>query len=163
MSGGIGQHRLADFHIDVARQQRTDLAHLRLVGRIGADGGCQRLLGKQRVVGGHQRRVFALAVRVDHGAVEKHVELERRLHECRVARRHDAAEQDGEEREAEQDGGDAIETEASLGRIAVLDRLLDGGARGGAGPGGTGHRPGKRSWNSLDSHYSYCSRYLRTM
>src|SRR5919206_251055 len=50
--------------VDVARQQCTDLAHLQLVVRVGAERRGQCLACQRGIVGDHQRVALALAARV---------------------------------------------------------------------------------------------------
>ena len=155
MSEGIGLHDLADFDVDVLGEKRADFLHLRLVRRVDAERGRERAPGQQRIVGGLQRVLLVRAGRIDHRAIERHVELERGLHERRVALGDDAGEQDRQERKPEQDRGDAVEPETALGGVAARDAALDLGL-------GARREPG-RGGSRCHGHYSYCSLYLRTM
>jgi hypothetical protein len=111
--------------------------------------------------------VVALAAGIDHRAIEMDVEPQGRLHEGGVARRQDAAEEDAEKHQPEEDGSHAVHAEAALGSVAARYALLDrrAGDRAGSLRSRLRRRPrlGQRPWNDFDGHYSYCSRYLRTM
>src|SRR5690606_21938900 len=95
-----------------------------------------------------------LAVLVDDRRVEIDRHGDRGLDEGGVALAHGRNEQNGEERQADADGREAIEAEAGLGGVATLESDV---AAGGSGAGGI--RRGRHG--SLG--HSYCSRYLRTI
>src|SRR5690606_595672 len=93
-----------------------------------------------------------LVVRVDDLFVESDRQRHGRLPERRVALGDDRGQHDREEEQAYRDGEQAVDAEATLGRVAALDADVAAWV-----PGGDARR------TKGDVGHSYCSRYFLTM